>query len=119
MKLTVTTKRLINSKKAKDYAKEKISKLSKYNPKIEKIAVWLIGEKSHRVKSTDFICEIKASVPGRDLEIKGTDQTIEAAIDKVEDRAKRLLVKNKERHLSKQHKQGIKTKIKRKLETKT
>lgn len=115
VQLTITAIHLISPQKAKDYAREKITRLAKYDHKIEKIEVRLIGQKSHRDKNTDFDCEIKIIVPGRDLEIKDTELTIEAAIDKAEERAKRLLVKNKEKHLSKKHKQGLVTKIRNKL----
>jgi len=113
--ITITTIHLENPKKAKDYAQEKISKLSRYNSKIEKIEVRLIGEKSHRDKNTDFTCEVKIALPGHDLEIKDTEQTILAAIDKAEDRAKRLLVKNKEKHLARNHQRGIVGRIRKRL----
>lgn len=113
--ITITAIHLPNPKKAKDYAQEKISKLNRYHSKIEKIEVRLIGEKSHRDKNTDFTCEIKIIVPGHDLEIKDTEQSILAAIDKAEDRAKRLLVKNKEKHLAKAHKKGLLGRLKKSL----
>lgn len=102
VKVTITAIHLTSSQKAKDYAKAKIGKLDKYNSKIKTVEIRLIGEKSHRDKNTDYNCEIKISLPGHDLEIKDTERTIEAAIDKAEERAKRLLVKNKERHLPRQ-----------------
>lgn len=115
MQLKVTAKHISDTNRATDYAKEKISKLTKYHSKIEKIEVWLIGEKSHRTKETDFECEIKIVIPGKDLEIKDSGQTIFSAIDKVEDRAKRLLVKHKEKHVSREHKQGIVSKIRKRF----
>lgn len=113
--ITITAIHLTNPQKAKDYAQEKISKLTRYHSKIEKIEVRLIEEKSHRDKNTDFTCEIKIIIPGHDLEIRDTEQTILAAIDKAEDRAKRLLVKNKEKHKTKDHKKGIVGKLRERL----
>lgn len=114
MQLTITAIHLTNPQKAKDYAEEKISKLAKYHPKIEKIEVRLIN-KRHKQKKNEYDCEIKIVVPGHDLEIMDSEQSIEAAIDKAEERAKRLLVKNKEKHLSRDHKQGIVSKLRKRL----
>ena len=111
MTTTITTIHLSNPQKAKEYAQEKISKLSKFDSHIEKIEVRLVSQKSHRNKDTDFDCEIKIVVPGRDLEVKETQRTIEAAIDKAQETAKHLLVKNKEKHTSKNHNQGVVNKL--------
>ncbi len=113
--ITISAIHLKNPQKAKDYAKSKFTKLTKYDQRIEKIEVRLIGALSHRDKNTDFDCELKIVVPGHDLEIKDTQSSISAAIDKAEDRVKRLLVKNKEKHLSKKHKLGLISKIRQKL----
>lgn len=111
MKPTITAIHLDSPQKAKDYANEKVTRLLKYGKGIEKIEVRLIGQKSHRNKDTDFDCEIKIVVPGHDLEIKETQRTIEAAIDKAQETAKHLLVKNKEKRTSKKHNQGVITKL--------
>ncbi len=111
MKVTITAIHLTNPQKAKDYAKIKVEKLPKYNSQINNLEVRLIGSQSHRNKNTDYSCEIKITLPGHDLEVKDNASSIEAAIDKAEERAKRLLVKNKEKHISKEHKKGILNKL--------
>lgn len=111
MKVTITAIHLSSPQKAKDYAKIKVDKLIKYNSKIESIEVRLIEAQSHRNKNTDYNCEIKISLPGHDLEVRDIASSIEAAIDKAEEKAKRLLVKNKEKHISQEHKRGIVSKL--------
>ena len=96
--------------KAKKYAQEKLEKLSKYNPKIEKIVVRLISETAHRNEKHDFTCEIIASIPGNNLEITEYDLAPDKALDIAIDRMKRLLVKSKEKQTSKKHKQALEAK---------
>lgn len=93
--------------KAKKYAQEKIEKLTKYHPRIEKILIRLIAETAHRNEKHDFTCEIIASVPGKDLEITEKDLAPDKAIDIAVDRMKRLLVKSKEKSVSKKHTLGL------------
>jgi len=109
--ITISAIHLEKTKALEDYVREKVAKLIKFHPKIEKIEVRLIGETSHRSKASEFTCEIKVVVPGHDLEIVDTESSIEAAVDKAEERAKRILVKDKEKHISRDHKSGIVTKI--------
>lgn len=115
MNLTITALHLKNPTKAKEYAKEKIEKLYKFHSKIEKIEVRLVDEKNHGKPGTSFMCEITIMIPGHNLEIKDFESSIEAAIDKAEDRAKRILVKSKEKHLTRDHKSGIMSKLREKL----
>ncbi|MDO8486882.1 MAG: ribosome-associated translation inhibitor RaiA [Candidatus Curtissbacteria bacterium] len=96
-----------------DYAKEKVSRLSKYHSKIEKIEVRLSAEKSHRNDKHDFSCEIRISIPGDDLEVIDYERSIDKAIDKAVERIKRVLVKNKERQVSLQHNNGVISKLRR------
>lgn len=107
MKVSITAIHLSNPQKAKDYAQVKVDKLGKYNSRIESVEVRLEEAQSHRNKNTDYKCEIKISLPGNDLEVRDIASSIEAAIDKAEEKAKRLLVKNKEKHVSKEHKKGV------------
>lgn len=111
MKVTITAIHLPHPQKAKDYAKIKVDKLAKYDSKIESIEVRLMEAQSHRNKNTDYNCEIKISLPGNDLEVRDIASSIEAAIDKAEEKAKRLLVKNKEKHISREHKKGVLNKL--------
>lgn len=101
--ITISAIHLEKTKSLEAYTQEKAQKLIKFHPKIEKIEVRLIGEKAHRSKQSEFTCEIKFVIPGHDLEIKDTESSIQAAVDKAEERAKRILVKNKEKHFSRKH----------------
>lgn len=85
------------------YAIEKVSRLSKYHPRIEKISVRLIGEKAHRNENHDYTCELIIAIPGRDLEVLEKDRNMDKAIDVALDRMKRLLVRSKEKSMSRKH----------------
>lgn len=111
MNITISALHLEKTQTLERYTREKAEKLIKFHPKIEKIEVRLIGRTGHRDKAQEFTCEIKIVVPGHDLEIVDTESSIEAAVDKAEERAKRLLVKDKEKHISRDHKSGILNKI--------
>lgn len=93
-----------------EYAKAKAQKLTKYHSQIEEIRVRLIWEKSHRGQENDCYCEITIHIPGRILEIIDTERDMEKAIDKAVERMKRLIVKTKEKTISKKHKEGKRTK---------
>src|SRR3990167_7061860 len=72
------------------YAKEKVQKLEKFHPKIEKIEVRLISKPSHRDKNTDYYCELYIDVPGKNLEIKEVANSMDKAIDLAVERTKNL-----------------------------
>lgn len=101
--------------KAEKYAKEKVSKLSKFHKKIEKIEVRLFAEKNHRSELHDYSCEIKLSIPGRDLELVDKERSIDKAIDIAVDRMKRTLIKYKEKQVSLEHKRGVISKIRERI----
>ncbi len=103
MNIIVSGSHLKDFPEMEAYAKEKVSRLSKYHPRIEKISVRLIGEKAHRSEDHDFICELIIAVPGKDLEVLEKDRRMDKAIDVALDRMKRLLVKSKEKAVSKKH----------------
>ena len=93
------------------YAAKKVQKLAHYFPKILKLEVRLILEGSHRNELHSSACEIIADIPGRNLEIVERDQSMDKAIDKAIERMHRLLVKTKEKKISKWHKFSILEKI--------
>ena len=97
------------------YAREKVTKLTKFHANIEEISVRLIWEKSHRDINQDYTCEITVSIPGKNLGIKDTESSMDKAIDFAVERMKRLLVKSKEKHVSRQHKSGLLNKIRNRL----
>ena len=97
------------------YAKKKVAKLEKFHSKIEKINVRLISQKAHREKEQDYYCEIDIDIPGRNIEIVDVEGAMDKAIDKATERAKRILIKYKEKKITKQHQEGILIKLKNRL----
>lgn len=94
------------------YATKKVAKLAKYHSGIIKAEVHLIAEKSHRGQEKDYYCEIALDLAGRNLEIEDVERSMDKAIDKAVERIKRLLVKTKEKKISRWHKLGILNKLK-------
>lgn len=111
MKIIVSGIHLKEFPEVEEYAKEKVKKLAKFHSKIDLIEVRLISQKSHRDKEQDYYCEIEIDIPGKNLSIVDVEHSVDKAIDKAVERMKRLLVKVKEKKISKQHKEGIVTKI--------
>lgn len=111
MKIIISGLHLKEFPKIEEYAKKKLAKLAKYNTKIEQIHARLISKKSHRGQEQDYYCEIEVVIPNHNLEIVDTERAIDKAIDKAIERMKRLLVKTKEKDISKKHKEGILTKF--------
>lgn len=115
MNITITGLHLQKDPKIKEYAQNKIEKLGKYHPKIEKISVRLISKVAHRGQDYDYVCEVEVSIPGHNLEIVDSERAMDKAIDKAYERMKRALVKHKEKHLSREHKRGIVSKIRSRI----
>ena len=90
-----------------EYARKKVQKLSKYHSRILQIDVRLIVKGAHRGQENDNYCEITAKVPGKTLEIVDSERAMDKAIDKAVERAKRTLIKYREKKISKEHKRGI------------
>lgn len=111
MKITITQIHTKLDKKIKDYAFEKFSNLTKYNPQITEIKIRLIGEKAHRGQDHDIYCEVELIMPGHILEIVDVERAYDKAIDRAHDRAKRSLVKTKEKLVSKKHKRAVSSKL--------
>lgn len=111
MKIIVSGSHLEQFPEMRAYTEKKASKLSKYNSQIEEIRIRLISERSHRNESHNSTCEIAVDLPGKNLEIVENDDSMDKAIDKAIERMQRLLVKAKEKRISKWHKFGIIEKI--------
>ena len=111
MKIIVSGLHLKEFPQIEQYAKKKLIKLAKYNSKIEQIHARLISEKSHRGQDNDYYCEIEVVIPQHNLEIVDTERAMDKAIDKAVERMKRLLIKSKERQISRFHKIGILNKL--------
>ncbi len=106
MKVIISKQHSPLSQQIEDYATLKISKLSKYNPRILEITAHLITEVAHRGADDDYHCELEIKIPGNDLTIRDSERSMDKAIDKCVERAKRLIVKTKEKTISKKHKEG-------------
>lgn len=100
-----------NDPKIKEYAVKKVGKLAKFHPKIDKVNIHLIAEKAHRNEKHDFVCEIEVVVPGHIFEIKDNQRSMDKAIDEATDRMRQILVKHKEKHITKKHKSAIVRKL--------
>lgn len=95
-----------------DYAKKKVSKLGKFHPRIQEIRVRLISQKGHREKTQDYYCQIEIDIPGKNLSIVDSEESMDKAIDKAVERMKRLLVKNKEKKITLKHRLAALAKLK-------
>lgn len=115
MQIIVTGQHLKKNPELEEYATKKTQKLTRYFPKILKIQVRLISEKSHRGQDDDYYCEIEVDLPGKNLSIKDAERSMDKAIDKAVERMHRLLVRTKEKNISIWHKRGIIRKIKERL----
>lgn len=111
MKTIISLVHLEKDPKLELYAQNKVEKLEKFHPKIEEINVRLIAEKSHRGQENDYYCEITVAIPKHVLEIVDHERAMDKAIDKAIERMKRLLVKAKEKEISKKHRGGILKKL--------
>lgn len=115
MQIIVTGLHLEKFPEMEAYATKKVAKLAKYHPGILKAEVHLIAEQSHRGQEKDYYCEITIDLSGRNLEIVDSERSMDKAIDKAVERIKRLLVKTKEKKISKWHKLGILNKLKSRI----
>ncbi len=84
------------TEEVRKYAEEKVAKFSRYEPRI--VGVDLGLEEDHN-KTEDKAARAKAliKIPGKDIEAIGEGKTIFAAIDAMEEKAKRQLVEHKEK----------------------
>ena len=110
MKILISKQHLKKFPKLSQYADEKVSKLEKFNSQVLTITVRLIEEKAHRGAEQDYSCELIFDMAGPNLILKDTERSLDKAIDKVVERAKKVLVKEKEKKLSAKHKEGLKNK---------
>lgn len=106
MQIIVSGSHLREFPQMETYAIKKVSRLSKYNPKIENIRVRLMSEKSHRNEQHNSFCEIEVDIPGKNLEVKESENSMDKAIDIAVERMKIALVKHKEKDLDKRRNQG-------------
>ncbi len=110
-RIIVSGQHLKKYPKLEEYARKKVFKLFKFHSKIEKISVHFVLEKSHRDKEDNYFCELTIDVPGRNIEIRDLEHSFEKAVDRAVERAKRILVKHKEKPQSKRIRKGVLTKL--------
>jgi len=115
VKVSITAIHLKEFPKAKEYAQSKIESLAKYHPHLEAVNVRLIGKKSHRGQEQDYYCELIIHIPKHRIEILDSERAINKAIDKAIERAKKTLVRYKEKGISKKHKAAIRAKTVRRI----
>lgn len=97
--------------KIEDYAIKKVEKLAKFHQGIESVTVRLTAASTHLRTNHSCFCELEFDIAGKNFVIKDSEKAIDKAIDKACERAKRTLVKHKEKSLSKKHRSGILGKI--------
>ncbi len=92
MNIQITAKKIEIPPEIRDYAKEKFSKLDKFNSNIQSIEAVI------RAEERTVVCEVVIRVDKHDsivIEVEG--ETIQAAVDIAESKAERQLRKTKER----------------------
>jgi len=96
--------------KTEEYALNKVKVLEKFSSQIKLLTIRLTTEKNHRTQNHSALCELHFEITGNNFVINNRDRDIERAIDNAVERAKRTLVKHKEKELSKKHRAAIKAK---------
>lgn len=92
MNIQITAKKIEIPPDIREYAKEKFSKLEKFNQKMQSIDAVIKAEER------SIFCELKIHVDNRDpVVIEASGDTIQAAVDLAEGKAERQLRKDKER----------------------
>ena len=92
MNIQITAKKIEIPPEIRDYAREKFSKLDKFNSGIQSIEAVI------RAEERTVVCEVVIRVDKHDsivIEVEG--ETIQAAVDIAESKAERQLRKTKER----------------------
>lgn len=92
MNIQITAKKIEIPQEIRDYAKEKFSKLEKFNSKVQSVDAVIKAEER------SIVCELIVHVDNREpVIIEVTGDTIQAAVDLAEGKAERQLRKDKER----------------------
>ena len=92
MNIQITAKKIEIPQEIREYAKEKLAKLEKFNQKAQSIEAVI------RAEERCITCELIIRVDNRDsVVIEVTGETIQAAVDLATSKAERQLRKDKER----------------------
>lgn len=94
MKLTIQTPNFKMKPELNNFITEKVNKLTHFHDRIEAADVCLKLEKSGQ--DDNKVCEIRLSVPGKDLFAKRQSNTFEEAADKVLDALQQQIKKIKD-----------------------
>lgn len=92
MNIQITAKKIEIPQEIREYAKEKFSKLAKFNNKIQGIEAVIKAEERSIICETIIRVENQESIV---IEVEG--ETIQAAVDMAETKAERQIRKSKER----------------------
>lgn len=92
MNIQITAKKIEVPPEVREYAKEKFSKLEKFNPNIQSVEAVIKAEERTVVCETVIRLDKHVSIV---IEVEG--DTIQAAVDMAESKAERQLRKSKER----------------------
>lgn len=92
MNIQITAKKIEIPQEIRDYAKEKFSKLEKFNHKVNSVEA-VIKAEDHSI-----VCELIVRIDNSDsVVIEVEEETIQAAVDVAVSKAERQIRKNKER----------------------
>ena len=92
MNIQITAKKIEIPQDIREYAKEKLAKLEKFNQKVQSLEAIIKAEER------SIVCEIIAHVDNRgSVVIEVSGDTIQAAVDMAVNKAERQLRKDKER----------------------
>ncbi|MBU1203141.1 ribosome-associated translation inhibitor RaiA [Patescibacteria group bacterium] len=100
MKIQIHNQNFDLTQAFQQYLEEKISALEKYQENIISFQVYL-GRDTHHKKGEVYSVEVIASMPGqKNIIVKETDSDARRAVDIVQDKMARQIVKSKEKKVS-------------------
>lgn len=92
MNIQITAKKIEMPPEIREFAKEKFSRLEKFNAKVQNVEAVIKAEER------SIVCEVIISVTNREpVVISAAGETIQAAVDTVMNKAERQVRKDKER----------------------
>lgn len=107
MQIMITGKGIDLTQAIEGYVIKKIESLEKFYNQIVRAHVVVGVETRHHLKGSIFMAECKLEIPGNDIFVTKTAQTLYEAIDQLRD----FLEKNLKKHKTKEREKTKKTKI--------
>jgi len=95
MNISITGKDFELTDSLENFVKEKANKLSKYDPRINRVQVILSVDDGHHKKGQIHMAEIIIDRPGKDIVVKESGDEMHAAIDIAMEKAKKAIEKQK------------------------